>query len=183
MTPSRLMSPRSPRASTIVASTLPARPKKPSARTGPASSSTLSEKRPIASIAIQIEIATSAIPLTRPASTSARCSPKVRRAPPARAAIDAAVRPSAIAPTSERTWPASASRASEPVMNPPTASATSMTTLIASANSIRRRESARRAAIFAPATPWACAWSCIAASLRGGGRPRAGRPDPLGRLY
>ena len=92
-------------------------------------------------------IATSVTPLTRAANTSVRWKPKVRRGPPDRAANNAASSASTIAPTSESTWPASASRASEPVRTPPIAAAASIATLIARAIFMRLRFPSRRSAV------------------------------------
>ena len=72
--------------------------------------------------------------------------PNVRFVLPGRAASPPARSPRAIAPTSERTCPASASNASDPVRIPPTIPATSMMRLIAKAINMRRRLSCRRAA-------------------------------------
>src|SRR5215210_6227158 len=160
---------RPPRASTQVAAMLPASPSRPRARTPPPSTSGGSPNRPIAAIATRTATATRARPLTRAASTSDLWLPKVRRARAGRAAIPAANRPRKIEPTSERRWPASASRASEPKTMPPATWTATSARLIASAIRIRRRLSPRRASSRDAGACPGEAWTCTAPSLVGPG--------------
>src|SRR3954451_15347261 len=124
------------------------------ARTPPASTDGGSDSRPIASTNTITDTATSRRPLTSAARISPRWRPNVRRPRAGRVAIAAASRPSAIAPTSESTCPASASSATDPNTTAPTTPATSSTTLIARAIVIFRRLPARP-------TPCELSWGCM----------------------
>ena len=98
-----------------------------------------SRNRSTAWINTQTATPTSSRALANAASTSARCSPNVRRAVASRVASEAATSAMTNPVESVSMWPASASSANEPDSRPPTTSATNTAPVMTSTIRSRRR--------------------------------------------
>jgi hypothetical protein len=145
---------RAPERSSRKATTLTTRPPVATSSIGPAGTSGGSVNRPTASITTYPATPVSSTALASAASTSSRYSPKVRcESVPARPAAWIAASAIAMPSTSVNMWPASDSRASEPVASAAAAS-TSMTT--ASRPAAHHRRVRCRPPACSTDVPWSC---------------------------